>query len=425
MQYYNSMFLKNNALLTLLFCLVGTICFAQGSTSPYSILGLGKPAPVQNIRSMGMGGLGLSNGNGLYANFLNPALLPNNKLTVFEVAYTGEQKQISTGATEQNAFSANLAYLHMGFPVSNRWSMAVGIRPLTSVNYRVARVELIPQTSTFVQYEFEGSGGISQVYFSNGFRIWKGLSVGVEGQYNFGSISSDATSRLDDSTNEYIVGMFDRTNYAQLNLKAGLSYMQTVGEKHQINFGATYQPSSQMRADSFLSTQRRRLDDIKLRVDTLNFVTDRQVAYPSSYGFGVTFENFGHFVVGVDYTVENWSAYADLEGGKPLANSRRVSIGGEWTADYSSVNSYLKRVTLRAGIQHEQTPWLVEGSQLVNQMATFGITFPVMRAFSSVSFAAQYGTLRGESENIAKENYIRFNLGLTINDRWFIKRRVN
>lgn len=397
----------------------------QGSTSPYSILGLGKHYPAQNIRNMGMGGVNVSNGSGLYSNFTNPALLPHNKLTVFEAGYLGEYKQLSDVNTVQNSLGVNLGYINFGFPVSNKWTMGMGLRPLSSVNYTVSRTEKIPSRPTFVEYEFTGSGGLSQVYFSNGFNLWKGFSLGLELQYIFGSINSDSKSTLKDGTSQYTVGVFDRTNYSKVNMKAGFVYIMNLSEKYLLNIGATYQPKSNISASSLLSTQRRTLNDIKVDVDTLNFVTDQEVVYPSSYSFGVSIENTGKFVAGLDYTIENWSEYKDTEGLSPLKDGSRIGFGVEYTPDYSSVNSYFKRITFRAGVQYEQSPWNVSDNQLEDRSVSFGMSLPVMRNFSSISLAFQYGELTANSADLISEEYIRFNLGLTINDRWFVKRRVN
>ncbi len=425
MQSYYSMSVRFNSLLTLLFLFAFQPVFGQGSNSPYTILGLGKPLPVQNIRTMGMGGVSTSNGSGLYSNFANPALLPHNKLTIFEAAYLGEYKQLSDPNTVQNAIGANLGYLTMGFPVSNRWTMGVGLRPLSTVNYRVSSIELIPNTPTFVEYEFAGEGGLAQVFFSNGFNIWRGFSLGLELQYNFGSINSDSKSTLDDGQNEYVVGIFERANYSKLHWKGGFAYLFNFSEKLLMNIGATYQPKAEFNASSLLSTQRRTLDNIKLQVDTLNYVTDQQITYPSVYSLGVSIENTGRFTAGVDYTMENWSEFTTTDGTTPLEDAYRINVGVEWTPDYTSVNNYLKRITFRLGAHYEQTPWVVEGIQLEDRSITFGFSLPVVRSFSSISTAIQYGRLSSSADNLISEEYFRFNLGLTINDRWFIKRRVN
>ena len=419
------MSVRFNSLFALLIVLSIQQAMGQGSNSPYSILGLGKPVPVQNIRTMGMGGVSVSNGSGLYSNFMNPALLPHNKLTVFEAAYLGEYKQLSDQSTVQNSFGANLGYLNFAFPVNNKWTLGVGLRPLSAVNYTVSRLEKIPNRPAFVEYKFEGSGGLSQVFFSNGFNIWKGLSVGLEIQYIFGSINSDSKSILNDGSNEYIVGVFERANYSKVNLKGGLIYIMNLGEKYLLNFGATVQPKVNITTSQLLSTQRRTLENIKVQVDPLNFVTDQEVVYPSSYSFGVSLENTGKLLIGADYTMENWSQYKTTERQNPLKDGYRIGAGIEYTPDYGSVNGYLKRITLRAGVQYEQSPLNISDNQLEDRSVTFGVSLPVVRNFSSVSLAFQYGELSSNSTELISEKYFRFNLGLTINDRWFIKRRVN
>lgn len=91
--------------------------FGQLGTTPYSIFGLGEVMPQGNIRNMGMGGVGLSNGSGFYTNVLNPALLIHNPYAIFEAGFITEYKNLEVNGQSQNDAGGNLLNLHLAFPV--------------------------------------------------------------------------------------------------------------------------------------------------------------------------------------------------------------------------------------------------------------------------------------------------------------------
>ena len=60
--------------------------------SPYSYLGMGEIQGSENATQMMMGGIGVSNSNGIYTNMVNPALLARNRWTNLEVGVNTEYK---------------------------------------------------------------------------------------------------------------------------------------------------------------------------------------------------------------------------------------------------------------------------------------------------------------------------------------------
>ncbi len=58
--------------------------------SPLSYVGMGELDEGGSPSNAMMGGLGVSNSNGIYANVINPALLARNRYTVFEVGAKAE-----------------------------------------------------------------------------------------------------------------------------------------------------------------------------------------------------------------------------------------------------------------------------------------------------------------------------------------------
>ena len=104
----------------------------------------------------------------------------------------------------------------------------------------------------------------------------------------------------------------------------------------------------------------------------------------------------------------------------PSSSSIRVKI----TPKYNDVNSYLKRIKYRIGLDFKQEPFVIDGKTINNFGINFGWSLPV-KGVSAINMAVKYGQ-RGEASGVlVKEQYFKFVLGATINDRWFVRRKYN
>ncbi|MDW7693667.1 hypothetical protein R9C00_02840 [Flammeovirgaceae bacterium SG7u.111] len=399
---------------------------AQGANSPYSILGLGHLQHMGNIANNGMGGIGVSNSHALQSNTLNPANLVSNKIVYFDASMMGEFRQTERGDSKQTDFGGNLMHLSFGFPVTRNWTMGFGLRPVTLVNYEISTYEKLPNTPTFVEYEYLGDGGITQAYFSNGIMLVKGLSVGLEATYNFGSINRQTRSNLDDGSNEYTVGIFNRRSFSQITFLPGIRYAAQVGEKFFVNLGGTYKMSTEYAVRDFEAIERRSASsDARIVSDTLMDVRSK-VKMPSALNMGVSIEIPYKFVFGVDVSLQKWTDFTETDGANPYKDAMEVRSGLEWTPDYTSVSSYLKRVSYRIGGAYKELPYEWNDKVLNDYSASMGMSFPMGRGYSTLNLALIYGVLGNGDNTSIKEQYARFNFGLTINDpNWFIRRRIN
>ncbi|MFT6939261.1 MAG: hypothetical protein ACJASN_000744, partial [Cyclobacteriaceae bacterium] len=88
------------------------------------------------------------------------------------------------------------------------------------------------------------------------------------------------------------------------------------------------------------------------------------------------------------------------------------------------VNSYLKRVDYRFGFGVSQLPYLASGTEINEIGINFGASFPT-KSFSSLDMGFKLGTRGTITNNLIRENFAQVVFGLTINDRWFIKRRYD
>jgi len=140
---------------------------------------------------------------------------------------------------------------------------------------------------------------------------------------------------------------------------------------------------------------------------------------------GLSFVKGIKWIMSADFVVQEWTKYKDYSGESTLlSDSYRASLGFELTPDANSVSSYMKRIIYRTGLYYERTPYVVNNDQIYDFGINFGVSLPVGQA-SLVNLALQYGQRDGSLTTAISENYIRFSLGLTVNDVWFYRRKMD
>ncbi|MCU0390167.1 MAG: hypothetical protein MUE81_03545 [Thermoflexibacter sp.] len=398
---------------------------AQSGNAPYSRLGIGQLSEIGSMYNIGMGGLGVSNGSQAYINLVNPALLTRNTLTAYEAAVFAEYKVISNNNANEKNSTGNLSYLTFAFPLTRHWTLGMGLKPYSSVNYIDKFEQKIPQSPSFIEYSYEGTGGLTQAFLSSGFALTKGLSIGIQANYNFGAISTASISKIIDNQLSYSVALFDQTNFGDLSYKTGIAYRVKIAKETSLNFGATYDLEADLNTKRLRSVQRRDRAGQIFASDTISRDLKGSVVLPAKYGFGISIQRPFRYTFGIDLTLQDWSKFTGLILRDTLQNSQKITIGGEIIPNIESIGNYFARVTYRAGVSYAMLPYLLNGKQLNETSISLGISLPVNRGLSSINFAFIGGQRGGAGENVLKENFFRVHLGLTVNDQaWFYRRKI-
>lgn len=406
--------------------LTGSAAFAQGLVSPYSSIGLGEIIHQGNIRTLGMGGAGMALPSISYSNTLNPALLTANFYTILDASYSGGYQQASSSNTISKSINGNLAGISLTFPVlANKYGMSVGMRPLTQVGYQLSSLERIASTGSFANYQYEGSGGISQVYWSHGVRLFKGFNVGMEMNYNFGSITNESISLISDPFTTYITDLQEQTTFSDVTFTPALAYNVAIDSAVYVGVGLKYDRTIDFDVDFTRLFLRKAASGAIISADTVRQASG-QITIPQQITAGVSIYRPFHYAVGVDISLSNWSEYNNQVRSSTLTDAFRLSVGGEFTPDANSISNYLKRVTYRAGLRYERTPWVVNDVQINDIGITFGLSMPISRGLSMLNWAFAVGQ-RGDLESgQIQERYFRLGIGLSINDpQWFRRRKIN
>ncbi|UII33463.1 hypothetical protein LVD17_06455 [Fulvivirga ulvae] len=402
--------------------------WGQAANSPFTSRGLGDIYDMSLAHNQGMGGLGISNGSYWHLNNVNPALLPYNSLTIFTAGFIGERRTLENSTTSETNSGGNLNFLAMAFPVKpGIWTTSLGLMPYSNVDYKFSYTDVVPGTDTEVQFTEEGSGGFNQFYWSNGVALNKRVFVGVKATYLFSSIETKYSDILvDENLAAYSAVNKELFSASDFLFSAGLAFNQDsiFNNKIKLKAGLTYDFNADVktkRAQSFGLEQVNR-PILNAKNDTIR----GGITIPQAIGAGISLSNGFKWMAGVDVKMQQWSDYKDFNGENSdnLKNSLKITLGGEFTPDYGSVTSYLKRVTYRLGFGYEETPYTINGNQVKDFGINFGWSLPVGR-FSSLDMAFKYGQRGDVQDNLISEDYFKVYLGFNFNDQWFIKRKYD
>lgn len=420
---------RSISLTILLVALVESLALAQAARSPFSSFGIGEYYGSALVHNQGMAGVGISNPQYWFLNNQNPALLTFNSLTVFEAGYIGEtRKVIGTQSTERNG-NGNLNYLALGLPIKpGRWSSSVGLMPYTNVNYKIEYKELVIGAPDTVQVLETGQGGINEIFWSNGVRLHKNLSVGIKASYLFSSIIYNYTNTLLNTSqvSRYQVTLSEREFFGDFNFTGGVAFNKDslFKNNYKLNIGAVYNFQTDVRTKFSQRFERNSTIGI---IDT-TYISDNiigQTTLPPALGVGVSFGKGEYWLLGIDFVSLDYQKFKNFKGENPGTQMAwKAALGGEFTPNPNSVSSYLKRVTYRTGVSLENYPYLINGNAVRDFGINFGFSLPVSR-ISSIDMAFKYGTRGNLNDNTIEESYFKIYFGVTFNDQWFIKRRFD
>lgn len=400
--------------------------------SPYSALGFGDIAPAGSIPSDAMGGTGLTFGNGIYVNTLNPAMLVKTRFVAFNTGLRGQYRAISDGTNSQTDFGTNLSHVMMAFPIKPKWTMSVGLRPHSSVEYESRYTAAIQGTSNSVQYIYKGQGGFSKATIGSGHMIGKSLYLGAEVAYYFGSVSRDTTSRLLLNDGEdYYLRYTDRINANGVGLKTGFMWQQKLSSKWFLNVGGTYELQSRLNGSQLRSLttliEGQNGPQVLKKPDTLSVGTGG-LRLPSQYALGISVESPLKWIFAAEYSKQDWTQYRNFLGKAEnnLTAGERISVGVEFLPKVTST-AYFDQVFYRIGFQQLKTPYVVNATQVMDRSFSLGLSTPLgFRNLSYIDWGISVGTRGVTGNGLVKENYFKVSLGFSLVDtRWFLKSKID
>lgn len=152
-----------------------------------------------------------------------------------------------------------------------------------------------------------------------------------------------------------------------------------------------------------------------------SFGDKKKVTIPLSVGFGFVLKKGSKWLLGADYTMQQWSSFRFLDVKDSLVDSWKIALGAQFTPNDRALRGYGNFVSYRVGFHYEQT-FLNVGTDKINDIGvSVGFGLPIRKAGTNLHLTLEAGKRGNVSINPIEEKYLKFSLGFTINDRWFVK----
>ena len=423
----------NRFLGCLMMATVSLSAFSQGGTnSPYSQFGLGELSPRGVSMNKGMNGLGIALHSGNQVNMLNPASYAyvDSLTMLFDMGLSASLTHFEENGSKKNARTGVFDYAVGSFRLLKNVGASFGILPMTDIGYEYASsVNLDGETVTKMTSSYKGSGGLHKLFVGAGVQPIKGLAVGFNAGYLWGSLDRGVTL-----TGSSAVNTLMKTYRAEVSsyfLDFGLQYDFNINKTDQLTLGLTYSLGHNLGADAECDVVNQNATVSKK--DTTQLTISDALEIPHTFGVGLSYKHGNTLTVGIDGELQRWGNISfpsesngvyRLKSGL-LKDSYRFAVGTEWVPKYNS-RRLIDRVRYRLGAGY-MTPYYkignIDGPKQYSISAGFGIPIQnQINARSYVNISAQW--VHQGVDGLLKENTFRINLGITFNERWFAKWKV-
>ena len=453
----------------LICCLTFIDVQAQNNTkSPYSRFGMGEIAFQGLSMQTGMGQSGSAFRRSSYLNPLNPASYNSLNRTVYETAALFERGTITSNGQTQLFRNASYGYLAFGLPIMKKigWGASFGLQPVSHVGYNISNYLFTGSDSLLTQTSYTGRGGLSKFYIGHSFKLWScncfdslekpfvkhELHGGFNINYIYGQMRLSKAAYFGDTTfttNNY---KEDRTRYlGDVTFDLGLQYVLRPDETHSLVVGATYSPTRILTGHQVVFARTVYPGYYDHDRDTLLYAeTANQPALkmPASWGLGMVYQVQGigkdandkkkqnELILALDIKGQNWSKYTMFGLKDSLQNSFSVSAGAAFTplTDLNAKKHRLGKIEYRAGLRYAKTNLQLNGQQLAEYGVSAGAGIPlrIFKArdnnslyYSKMNLSIEYFKRGAFNGSLLQENHLRFTLGITFEDEWFQKWKID
>jgi hypothetical protein len=396
------------------------------SNSTYNFFGLGERLFYGNAESMTMGGVSHAYVSQFNNNFFNPASAYQQSLTSFQAGAKISRVEQSYDTASQKFNLGRFAYANFSFPITRYLTSTIGAMPYYSKNYNV-EVLNVPTTFGLSDYTFSSKGNINKIYLSNGFnpfiplnvKGYNNFSLGLQVVYNFGSFDSQRYLKFQNtSTGIYNTNIVDTLRLWGFDYAIGIQNKFKVSKHHSFSYGISFRPSSSLtQENTYYANLSQKLGSSSINVSDFRVDTTRLVT-PNIFHAGVGYYLDSNLFVGVDYRYEPWK--------NQFSNWNTFSsfhVGAEYFLNKTKSN-FFEATLYRIGYRRTNLGIMALGQPLIEDAISFGFVFPLLKSFSKLNLAFELSRRGNKLANL-QENYGSIILGLTVNDRWFIKRKYD
>ena len=416
--------------------LIENYAHAQTNTDPYSSVGIGNIVNRNFDRSAGMGNAGISISSPRYIYDENPASLSKLSNHYFSMEVSGNLTgmlykgtplsfQTTSGGVTSAQFQPERFVLALKPTVF--WGAALGIKQFSSSNYYFTQPQNIIGSTDVISTTRSGSGGVNQIFFSNGLQLNKNFSVGITASYLFGHMQ-DEKDILGQSAFGEQINVTNLQYYQRFYFSVGAQYQAMLAPKWRIGIGAIASNKTTLNGNNHLTITEGDAD-VSLPTPLVNDSITAAIAYfrlPVMYGAGISLIYDNKLTIAADYKAQMWGSAQNMQPSSSytFVNSRQINAGVEYTKRKNiaipNTNSIVAfdKYFYQFGGYYGNEYLDIQGKQLINAGFTLGVGVNSLKTGLGCMFNLQVGTRGTTANQLIKEDYFQLGVTVTYEDFW-------
>lgn len=403
----------------------------EGTSSPYSFYGIGDIKFKGSVENRSMGGISVLP-DSIHINIQNPAQLAGLKLSGLALGGTYANTKSLSEDQEGKSRRTSLDYMAVGLPLG-KIGIGFGLIPFSSVGYKISKTTQVTNISgdtiRSVYSKYNGIGGVNKVFLGFGYSLTKKINIGANMQYNFGTI--ETTGLLYQTDLQYGSRKTNISELSGVNFDIGATYQTKLKGKLSLFSSLIFTPESKLKLSNARNIQIVQL----LSSSAISVIQSENIAVgnstiklPSKLALGTGFGEIKKWLLGTEVTFINNSVMSnrfDNITNSSFENSIRYSLGGYFIPNYNSYATYYKRIVYRGGLRYENTGLVIENKSITDFAANVGLGLPLIGTFTNVNIGLEVGKRGTTYNNLVQENYFNISVGLSLSDKWFVKRKFD
>ncbi len=407
--------------------------FAQeNSISPYSFFGIGQLNEAKTVTEQSLGvATALNSNHKIY--FSNPASLASLRFTTYTIGAANVYTKIDDGTNQQSASAFSLSYLALGFPIGKKAGASFGIQPYSKIGYNITE-KYTNANNESESNLYKGFGRTNRVFVNYGHKLPYKISVGIEGSYVFGNLERTILWRNADRLDQLATRYKTETSVSGLAVKFGAQHQYKINDDLELKSGISLLLENKLTytgTEKLISLINTPNDEVAIEKDKIfdkEFEGKANMPLKTILSVGVGSDN--KWFAGLEY---DFQAATSFGAGFTQNNNfvkyieaSNIAIGGFYTPKAQSITNYWDRVTYIASAHMKQTGLEINNTAIKDFGISFGVSLPSKKQLSNINLGFDIGK-RGEINNngLIKENYYNFRLSLSLNDKWFRKRKLD
>ncbi|SFV32824.1 hypothetical protein [Thermoflavifilum thermophilum] len=410
-------------------CIAGICCMQVSALHaqvrpnfPYSSLGIGEINYNTEGMLSGLGNATSAVRSDQYPNNANVASFSGmqRQLAVLEAGATGISATFKDNNTTANASYFSIDRFDMAFKFNNWWGSGFGLKPLSTVRYQILQTQTYNGGTQSISTTIQGTGGLNEVYWGNGFKIGNHFSAGVKLSYIFGNITRSEIAGYD--VNTPLLTSSEQDYYQNFHVSYAAQIFGKLGSNWDYVLAGTYAPHQYLHAQSQVT--------VVSGIDTLSFsnapISDFRLPDQYRGGLAFTYQHSLSFIL--DYAYEKWGDASTNVNAVQTVNSTRYGAGIKYEPEQNySIYSrdWLHRIVAMGAFNYTKSYLQINNQQLRDINVSLGLGIYNAPHTLNLNLGLEIGQQGGPgtSSTLITENYVRLHMGIILRDIWFVKRK--